>query len=1085
MTFEGEHRAIPLRGIERAMANGVAEDGGMNEVINLIPRNGSYVPYAPTGVTSLYASYVTATTKMVRVHHTSTGDNGIVVYPNSYKIVHGTEVTEVTNKVVNDIVFIGNRMDLETSDGIEHWLWKNGEYVNTDDLDIHSGGSGVLPSVSFKVERGIYDGKTVYQSARYVRLHRHFTDADVRYYDADKMSDYVRDLGSMGGDALALLNSIRQAGGITGYVLVAAAWRIKGSDVSNPKYVMASPVMLMGSPEIYMKDDKYWAKANNSNIDKPGGSFLFDVESLEFNAAESDKAKLNQLWKTKESDTREIDELAENENVFIDLIDGNDGKLQYDRTYVRLDGAGQTDDAVIYTTDKSALLRQPALYGIKYAMYKYNSDSDAEFRGLRISYGTGNVLYFKLNDTLASDYKDEIDRLCIFVSPVVSPYKKSSESGIRYDSNYVGDKRDIVLPSRDTLPNTAKYDGFFFGQAIDSAASMRMTQSGCAGSFSAVMKSDEEIRNEIKDIAGLYKVSEIQLNELPANTSDWIKVNLSDGRLATDRMVQKSDTMLKISDLQPVGFTNGHIFGYNERLHVFNFQKNEVYRLPYESLAYYGGDGQYDYVDYSSSNEYAIEVTDSNDSLITCQFSSVKHLNPLVSCADMNTKRIRIARRYTAVATKFIGEEIHTNILEIGGLVGGYLKSDLKPIEVSVEYTPGGIGQTGAGSISVGGEVQESTQETGVSEDSYTNYFNDDDIKPDSYAWGKNEIRVSNPSSTIFEVDKSYKIGHGEIIALARLSMGLSQDNYSKFPLVVFCTDGIYTLSVDASGHYAYGGQDPLSRVVCTNKNGICELDGAVLFPTENGLMLVTTDGVKAVAVQAIGEPKNGPDATKGLGNYATAISTDALVQLSGRISTEDFLDYVQSENTYARYIHALNAVLLYNSTKAYSYILDLGSLSVTKSGQKFVLDDGDYPKQTFIDVIGYFFRYFYRFDYNSGDDNSMVLLQSRAIDLETTHLKGAYRLVLRGVFGYTRSTGEPSKYAGLYVFGSLDGETWDYVNGEERELTGNKFYDMGVETHHVSYRYLMVVFAGRLSKDSHIDGLEMTSSIRYNNKLK
>ena len=72
-----------------------------------------------------------------------------------------------------------------------------------------------------------------------------------------------------------------------------------------------------------------------------------------------------------------------------------------------------------------------------------------------------------------------------------------------------------------------------------------------------------------------------------------------------------------------------------------------------------------------------------------------------------------------------------------------------------------------------------------------------------------------------------------------------------------------------------------------------------------------------------------------------------------------------------------------------------------------------------------------------------------------------------------------------MYVFGSLDGEHWDYLDGKEKLVSDNKFHDIGVETHHVSYKYLMMVFACDMDSQSHIDGLEITSNIKYNNKLK
>ena len=49
------------------------------------------------------------------------------------------------------------------------------------------------------------------------------------------------------------------------------------------------------------------------------------------------------------------------------------------------------------------------------------------------------------------------------------------------------------------------------------------------------MKSDKEIRQSIVDIAGLYKVKEIQLADLKSN--QWVDLDLSGGILRTDRTI--------------------------------------------------------------------------------------------------------------------------------------------------------------------------------------------------------------------------------------------------------------------------------------------------------------------------------------------------------------------------------------------------------------------------------------------------------------------------------------------------------------------------------------------------------------------
>ena len=127
MEFEGTHNVVGLRGIERNAADLVMKDGAMEEAIGLIPRDGSLVPYAPKPT-----QRSTGLPLFVRVHHTQNEDHTIEVYADHY-VVYGPkgivkpvdEHDTSTNVAVKEIVFVGNRMDIQTEDGIEHWLWKN------------------------------------------------------------------------------------------------------------------------------------------------------------------------------------------------------------------------------------------------------------------------------------------------------------------------------------------------------------------------------------------------------------------------------------------------------------------------------------------------------------------------------------------------------------------------------------------------------------------------------------------------------------------------------------------------------------------------------------------------------------------------------------------------------------------------------------------------------------------------------------------------------------------------------------------------------------------------------------------------
>jgi hypothetical protein len=120
-----------------------------------------------------------------------------------------------------------------------------------------------------------------------------------------------------------------------------------------------------------------------------------------------------------------------------------------------------------------------------------------------------------------------------------------------------------------------------------------------------------------------------------------------------------------------------------------------------------------------------------------------------------------------------------------------------------------------------------------------------------------------------------------------------------------------------------------------------------------------------------------------------------------------------------------------------------------------------NYPTSYRIDKAGNF----YKVDTDDNDTNKVYLL-SNVIKLGTIAFKQAYRLVVRGYF-------ETEVNLGLYVFGSYDGRQWSLLGGNEKE--GN-FTDIGCKISHTDIRFLRVCLAGKLSKDTRIDYIEVSS---------
>ena len=74
-------------------------------------------------------------------------------------------------------------------------------------------------------------------------------------------------------------------------------------------------------------------------------------------------------------------------------------------------------------------------------------------------------------------------------------------------------------------------------------------------------------------------------------------------------------------------------------------------------------------------------------------------------------------------------------------------------------------------------------------------------------------------------------------------------------------------------------------------------------------------------------------------------------------------------------------------------------------------------------------------------------------------------------------------KYIGLYVFGSIDCHKWGFIGGVERK--GQNLCDIIAKIERMSVKYIKLVFVGNISKDSHIDSIEVQSQVKYENKIR
>lgn len=109
---------------------------------------------------------------------------------------------------------------------------------------------------------------------------------------------------------------------------------------------------------------------------------------------------------------------------------------------------------------------------------------------------------------------------------------------------------------------------------------------------------------------------------------------------------------------------------------------------------------------------------------------------------------------------------------------------------------------------------------------------------------------VDNP---IYFHKNTYQIGNAEILALSSNTIALSEGQVGEAPLIVFASDGIYGLFVDATGQMTYTNSRPLARDILNNAKSVTPTDFGVVFTTDRGLMIIS-----GVEVQEMSEKVEG-----------------------------------------------------------------------------------------------------------------------------------------------------------------------------------------------------------------------------------
>lgn len=564
--------------------------------------------------------------------------------------------------------------------------------------------------------------------------------------------------------------------------------------------------------------------------------------------------------------------------------------------------------------------------------------------------------------TQLSDWSDIVNSIDIFISQPVYTYDQNGTCDSFYDTTNFDGYMIAKLTRGSTRPQpwNKYYQKWSFSHAypiVGNGSAPKTTLS-----LPEIDKS--EVNQKIRECSNFYFISSIKLD---SDTSERTNVSIEPEYLKNLPLKERmTDDYQSHDRLIPE-----YSFTYNGRLNIANIQRELFNGFNSEAMSTYcDGDVRVSdggYVDFSKTNRYICFVEINDGEKITVVNSTDVKLSKFGQYVFYPNPRA--TKMFISPIAEWIFNECYEiNLEEHKGLNGAYYFSnfeELKLVNKSITATDNRI-------VFLPNKL-------------YTS-------------------QVGNPF--LFPLEGINTIGVGQIIGMSSTTRALSQGQFGQFPLLVFATDGIWAMEVSSNGLYSV--KQPISRDVCSNPASITQIDGAVIFISSKGAMMVNAGEVNTFSAELDG-PSFIPSSIIKLDEIATKESLTA--EISGIIPVKDFLSGCQIAYDYP------NARLLFiNKDKPYAYVYSLESRSWATVTSSFIRVVSDYPHSYLQNNQEGVVNISSKMDY---DDQSRVksLILSRPIKFGDDIYKTVNQLINRGNFSADRIN--------VVLFASTDGSTY------------------------------------------------------------
>lgn len=329
-------------------------------------------------------------------------------------------------------------------------------------------------------------------------------------------------------------------------------------------------------------------------------------------------------------------------------------------------------------------------------------------------------------------------------------------------------------------------------------------------------------------------------------------------------------------------------------------------------------------------------------------------------------------------------------------------------------------------------------------------------------------VKVSEAENPlVFPAKNSVQVGSSVVNALAANTRPISEGQFGDAPLYAFTDEGVWVLMLGSEG--TYQARQPAQRDICSNPKGILQIDDAVLFPTERGIMM--QHGREAVCITDVLDDYPF-DFLQVYSNSTNDKTYPNRLLALGNIPESDvqyvrFRTYLQSADMIYDYYDS--RIIVFNPSYTYAYVYSLKSKLWGTMHNVFSKRVNIYPESYAINDNGSIVDVYVR----EPTEDVRYFLCSRPLSLgqEDVH-KTMLDCIARG-----NMNGVVNGKCGMVLFGSNDLNNWYFIGSSAikylRGLVGSPF------------KYFRIVMMGCLRVNESISRLSTDFQSRWQNKLR